>query len=609
MHLFQRRRYARRAAEITFLAAFLAGLTFAAESGRSVVSGRGLVADPERAVRLLALHFSSRADCWRAVVDLEGSARYKLGSLSKPERLYIDLLGTRVSPDLDNRQIVVGDAVVSRIRVARNRDSVIRVVFDLNQPARHTVTALTNPPRLVIELRPVSPEASLEGSAGQAEGAPTNGSQQEERSQSTQADQTPPQRGPEPFGSGQTGSLSYSGESSPRNFLLVDVDAQSVYDDNVLSNNAERIGAAGFSISPRLSFRRQGKHLTFALGYQPNLLIYQKVASRNALDQNLRLDGDYQFTPRFDVKTHGSLLYRTGVFQPQSSEALSPGLAPPTSLNQTVISPLAHQFQHDFGFDATYLTSFRTSFRLFGDSLQRDFSQPGSQTTTLLNTNEKNAGLEYRYRLGRASTFGALYLLQDFRFGLERRLLSHSAFFSYARQVSPSLSFDVFGGPEYTRLHDLVILPLGIFTLNIPIFRAGWYWSAGGDLTKRSEKTVYQISAQRQVTDGGGFFAAAINSYVGASVRRKLTSRWDGTWRLGYTQTSRLASASLAGRVQGETVSFGLERSLTENLSAQLGYQFNRQRSRGSFRSLADFDRDFVYFGVSYHLGRIPVGR
>ena len=609
MRLSQKRRYVRRAAEITFLAAFLAGLTFGAESGRPAVSERGLVADPGRAVRLLALHFSSRADCWRAVVDLEGGARYKLGSLSKPERLYIDLFDARVSPELDNQQIVVGDAVVSRIRVARNRDSVIRVVFDLNQPARHTVTALTNPARLVVELRPVSPEASLEASAGQAEGAPTNGSQQQEKSQSTEADQASSQRGPEPFGSGQTGSLSYSGGSSPRNFLLVDVDAQSVYDDNVLSNNAERIGAAGFSISPRLSFRRQGKHLTFNLGYQPNLLIYQKEASRNSLDQNLRFDGDYQFTPRFDVRTHGSLLYRTGVFQPQSSEAFLPGLAPPTSLNQTVISPLTHQFEHDFGFDATYLTSFRTSFRLFGDSLQRDFSQPASQTTTLLNTNEKNAGLEYRYRLGPTSTFGALYLLQDFRFGTGRRLLSHSAFFSYTRQVSPALSVDFFGGPDYTRLHDLVILPLGIFTLHIPIFRARWHWSAGGNLTKQSDKTVYQISAQRQITDAGGFFAAAINTYVGASVRRKLSSRWDSTWSLGYTRTSDLNSTALASNIQGETASFGLDRLLTEKLTARFGYQFNRQRSRGSFRSLADFDRDFVYFGVSYHIGRIPIGR
>jgi hypothetical protein len=333
------------------------------------------------------------------------------------------------------------------------------------------------------------------------------------------------------------------------------------------------------------------------------------VASRNTLDQNLGVDGDYQFTPRFDVKTHGSLSYRTGIFQPQSSEGLPPGLAPPTSLNQTVISPLAHQFQHDFGFDATYLTSFRTSFRLFGDSLQRGFSQPASQTTTLLNTNEKNAGLEYRYRLGPTSTFGALYLLQDFRFGPGRRLLTHAVFFSYARQLSPTLSFDLFGGPEYTHLHDLVILPLGFITLNIPVFRARWYWGAGGDLTKRSERTVYQISAQRQVTDGGGLFAAAINTYVGGSLRRKLSSRWDGAWSLGYARTSNLNSTALASNIQGETASFGLGRSLTERLTARLGYQFNRQRSGGNLHLAADFDRNLVYFGISYHVGRFPIGR
>ena len=47
-----------------------------------------------------------------------------------PDRLWIDLVGTRLHPNLANRAFPVGDGLLEQVRVGQNRDDVVRVVLD-----------------------------------------------------------------------------------------------------------------------------------------------------------------------------------------------------------------------------------------------------------------------------------------------------------------------------------------------------------------------------------------------------------------------------------------------------------------------------------------------
>ena len=49
--------------------------------------------------------------------------------------------------------ITVGDALVKQIRVAETQPGVTRVVLDLEQHAEFTASQLSNPDRLMIEVR------------------------------------------------------------------------------------------------------------------------------------------------------------------------------------------------------------------------------------------------------------------------------------------------------------------------------------------------------------------------------------------------------------------------------------------------------------------------
>jgi len=96
----------------------------------------------------------SAADSTRVVVELSRETKWKYGRLSNPERLFVDFVDTR--PRLGPRRLFVtdiGDALVQRARVAQKDPATTRLVLDLNVEADYELSHLTNPERLVIEVR------------------------------------------------------------------------------------------------------------------------------------------------------------------------------------------------------------------------------------------------------------------------------------------------------------------------------------------------------------------------------------------------------------------------------------------------------------------------
>ena len=99
----------------------------------------------------------SHDDSTRIVLDLDDYAPYKFDFLSRPSRMYFDLLSSRFE-DVELRrgvEIEVGDNQIARIRAAQNRTNKARIVLDLTAEVSYDISWLTNPPRLVIDLRRV----------------------------------------------------------------------------------------------------------------------------------------------------------------------------------------------------------------------------------------------------------------------------------------------------------------------------------------------------------------------------------------------------------------------------------------------------------------------
>ena len=89
----------------------------------------------------------------RVIVDLEAEVKVRGDRLNNPDRVYFDLPNTRLSAELKSRTVPVGDGLVKQIRMAHTQIGVTRVVVDLNSSAEYTLSMLTNPPRVALELR------------------------------------------------------------------------------------------------------------------------------------------------------------------------------------------------------------------------------------------------------------------------------------------------------------------------------------------------------------------------------------------------------------------------------------------------------------------------
>ncbi|MGA7077835.1 MAG: N-acetylmuramoyl-L-alanine amidase [Terriglobales bacterium] len=87
------------------------------------------------------------------VIDMEDQVPYEVHRLMSPERIYFDLHDTALSAGLDGKAMDVGDASLTRVRVAQPVAGVTRVVLDTRDGSNFSVSMESNPYRLVVELR------------------------------------------------------------------------------------------------------------------------------------------------------------------------------------------------------------------------------------------------------------------------------------------------------------------------------------------------------------------------------------------------------------------------------------------------------------------------
>ena len=89
----------------------------------------------------------------RVVIDVDGEVQYRFGRLSNPDRLYVDLLGAQLDPQLQGRSLDVSDRYLKGVRGAQNQAGVVRVVLDLKTLRDFHIFTMTDPYRLVIDIK------------------------------------------------------------------------------------------------------------------------------------------------------------------------------------------------------------------------------------------------------------------------------------------------------------------------------------------------------------------------------------------------------------------------------------------------------------------------
>jgi N-acetylmuramoyl-L-alanine amidase len=107
-----------------------------------------------------AVRHWSMNDVTRVAIEVSGEFEFRTDRLHNPERVYFDILNAQ--PRIAARRfysVTVDDKLVKKVRVAETHPGVTRIVIDLAENVEATPSQLTNPDRLIVEVRPVAPSA------------------------------------------------------------------------------------------------------------------------------------------------------------------------------------------------------------------------------------------------------------------------------------------------------------------------------------------------------------------------------------------------------------------------------------------------------------------
>lgn len=110
---------------------------------------------PRASVEVKAVRFWALDNVTRIAVETSKEVSFRYERLHNPERIFFDLADSRSRLGRKGyRSYSVGGKLVKQVRVAQTRPNVTRIVIDLGAEADFAASTLSNPSRLMIELRP-----------------------------------------------------------------------------------------------------------------------------------------------------------------------------------------------------------------------------------------------------------------------------------------------------------------------------------------------------------------------------------------------------------------------------------------------------------------------
>jgi N-acetylmuramoyl-L-alanine amidase len=111
-------------------------------------------------VTLRAIRRDVLADVLRVTLELDREVSFYDERIDGPPRVYVDLHNTRAADSLKDATIPFPEGPVKQVRVGRQLNLRTRVVLDLNGAGAHSVYAVYDPYRIVIDLERGAPAAS-----------------------------------------------------------------------------------------------------------------------------------------------------------------------------------------------------------------------------------------------------------------------------------------------------------------------------------------------------------------------------------------------------------------------------------------------------------------
>ena len=412
---------------------------------------------------------------------------------------------------------------------------------------------------------------------------------------------------------GNVAPITFQSGTSESNVLLGTIAGGATVDDNNNYSVTDPIVGEQYFLTPSLAIQQTHSHLTWNLSYSPGFRFY--VPSSSQPDQFSQLFGGtlhYDVTRRLAIGLRQDYLRTNDPFQQLGDSPLQPdiglidrpaAIALPNVRRTSLLSELL----------IDYRLAKHTSLGLAGHFMQMHYDTVSSPSSSLV----PNSSL-----INMRNTSGSAFLSQQFSArqsaGIQydflnmvfpqanSRTTSHGVLLFDQIAINPHMSFSIFAGPEYSRIHDQEVLNVLFLVIKIPVAKTLWSPAAGATFSWRGDRLGLQAGFVRRVSDGGGLLGSVEMNNATLQIKKKLARRWVASLDGEMTQET-LLDVSGNSTMKILNAGAGISHELAQNMWVRLSYQ--RMRRSGGYLSPLGFgDHNRVTLTVERNFN-LPLGR
>ena len=115
-----------------------------------------------RTPRVTDIRTWNAPDHTRIVVTLEDTIKYDASRIAAPDRIYFDLYRANLAPALAKKTLAVDNGLLKSVRLAQNKQGVVRLVLDVDGAREYSAFLLSHPYRLVIDVHAPSAAVAMQ---------------------------------------------------------------------------------------------------------------------------------------------------------------------------------------------------------------------------------------------------------------------------------------------------------------------------------------------------------------------------------------------------------------------------------------------------------------
>jgi hypothetical protein len=164
------------------------------------------------------------------------------------------------------------------------------------------------------------------------------------------------------------------------------------------------------------------------------------------------------------------------------------------------------------------------------------------------------------------------------------------------------MTLSLYAGPDHTGSHNVAVIAPGLSTSIVPSLQRQWSGSGGIAYAWRGKTNGLRLSAERGVSDGGGWLGAVRLTTASLALQKALSARWSATFDLTYSDGHAIGMPAnvLGDRVTSGEGLLGFSCRVTRNLTASTAYARIRQPHLGPFIHVFQPNYNQIQAGLTY---------